>query len=736
MGQNNTRLQRNSCLLKSIVFTATLLLLTSFGAAQQALPTTPEAQWSEFVKKHPGLLPALGDLFTKLQQGVQFPPARNQSNLLPLLPEATQYYAAFPNYGDAAHQALTIFHQQLTASPALRDWWQHGELATSGPQIEDALEKFYQVSQYVGNEIVMSGGVENPQRSFGIVAEVRKPGLKEFLQQMLKQIPSKTPPPVRVLDLQELAAAKDQSTSGQLVVLVRPDIVIAAPSVDAVRNLNSLLDTKSGHLTGTPFGQRLAHAYNGGTEILAAADLQKILKLIPSGPAQNREALDRTGITDAKYLVWEHKSVPGQPASQTELSFIGPRRGIASWLATPAPLQSLDFVSPKAIMAATVVLENLGQIFDDVKDLSTAANPNSLASLAQMEQAMNMSLKDDVLSHFDGEITLELDSFEPPDPVWKAVLKVNHTEGLQKTFDKLLLMGPAKTDQVEEGGVTYRTLRIPSPQKMVEVVYAFLDGYMVIASSRGTATEAVRLHKAGESLAKLASFRAALPPGHSEDASALFYQDPFAMTALRVRQLSPELASLLSQLTNVSTPAVMCAYGEESVIRSASSSGGMDAGVVLVGAAIAIPNLLRARSAANESAAVAMIRNLDTAQITYAMTYPQKGYARDLASLGPDPRGTGFESLRHAGLIDYALGNATCTAGVWCTHSGFRFTLKASCVQQQPCKNFVVMGTPIASDRGSRNFCSTADGLVRFELGPPLTEPITASQCRTWEPLR
>ena len=61
--------------------------------------------------------------------------------------------------------------------------------------------------------------------------------------------------------------------------------------------------------------------------------------------------MQRTGFGDVKYLVWEHKSVADQAVSQAELSFIGPRHGVASWLAVPALLGSLDFVSPKAMLA-------------------------------------------------------------------------------------------------------------------------------------------------------------------------------------------------------------------------------------------------------------------------------------------------------------------------------------------------------------------------------------------------
>ncbi|HTA23732.1 MAG TPA: prepilin-type N-terminal cleavage/methylation domain-containing protein, partial [Terriglobales bacterium] len=56
--------------------------------------------------------------------------------------------------------------------------------------------------------------------------------------------------------------------------------------------------------------------------------------------------------------------------------------------------------------------------------------------------------------------------------------------------------------------------------------------------------------------------------------------------------------------------------------------------IILIIAAIAIPNLLRARIAANESSAVSSVRTMNTAQVTYQSTYPTVGYSSTIAILG------------------------------------------------------------------------------------------------------
>ena len=60
--------------------------------------------------------------------------------------------------------------------------------------------------------------------------------------------------------------------------------------------------------------------------------------------------------------------------------------------------------------------------------------------------------------------------------------------------------------------------------------------------------------------------------------------------------------------------------------------------IILIIAAIAIPNLLRARISANDSAAAATIRTINTAEVTYSTTYVAAGYADNFLKLGPTLR--------------------------------------------------------------------------------------------------
>src|SRR5213075_3221594 len=84
--------------------------------------------------------------------------------------------------------------------------------------------------------------------------------------------------------------------------------------------------------------------------------------------------------------------------------------------------------------------------------------------------------------------------------------------------------------------------------------------------------------------------------------------------------------------------------------------------IILIIAAIAIPNLLRSRIAANEASAVGSLRTPNTAEVTYQSTYPDQGFACTLAALGGT---TTPPTSAGAGLID-----ATLTSG---KKSGYSF---------------------------------------------------------------
>jgi type IV pilus assembly protein PilA len=145
--------------------------------------------------------------------------------------------------------------------------------------------------------------------------------------------------------------------------------------------------------------------------------------------------------------------------------------------------------------------------------------------------------------------------------------------------------------------------------------------------------------------------------------------------------------------------------------------------IILIIAAIAIPNLLRARIAANEASAVSSVRTINTAQITYISSYPTTGFAATLGALGGASPCT--PASNKACLIDNVLATATAAPG----KSGYQFTVTA------PTVSTYWAGTkPVTANvTGIRGFCSTEDAVVR--VSPTGTDGTDHNTCLGLLPL-
>jgi len=126
--------------------------------------------------------------------------------------------------------------------------------------------------------------------------------------------------------------------------------------------------------------------------------------------------------------------------------------------------------------------------------------------------------------------------------------------------------------------------------------------------------------------------------------------------------------------------------------------------IILIIAAIAIPNLLRARMAANEASAVQSIKTINTAEISYNSAYPTQGYAASLANLGGvSPC---VPSQTSACLIESDLGMGS--------KAGYNFTATGS--GGPPAVSYYATAVPIAVNQtGIRSFCSFEDAVIRVQ---------------------
>jgi type IV pilus assembly protein PilA len=142
--------------------------------------------------------------------------------------------------------------------------------------------------------------------------------------------------------------------------------------------------------------------------------------------------------------------------------------------------------------------------------------------------------------------------------------------------------------------------------------------------------------------------------------------------------------------------------------------------IILIIAAIAIPNLLRARMAANDSSAAASVHIIDVAEVSYFATFATVGFPATLVPLGGAVPCT--TSVATACLIDDSLAQNGAGNG----KSGYSFAATGSASPGSLTNDqFYVTGTPLSSMTGTRAYCSVQDSVIRLQ--PPGTITLVGS---------
>lgn len=126
--------------------------------------------------------------------------------------------------------------------------------------------------------------------------------------------------------------------------------------------------------------------------------------------------------------------------------------------------------------------------------------------------------------------------------------------------------------------------------------------------------------------------------------------------------------------------------------------------VILIIAAIAIPNLIRSRMRANEANAVASLRVIHTAAVTYDTTYPNLGYPATLLALGGASPCTSTST--QACLVDSVLASGM--------KDGYNYVWTGDGLT--PSYAFVLTATPqVVGASGQNMYCTDQTGVIRYD---------------------
>ena len=381
--------------------------------------------------------------FAKLQnkfEQIPAPAPRYDSQIVPLLPKGTTFFLSIPNFGQTLGEANQIFQQQLQQSPVLQQWWASQNKSKQGPSMDKVIAELQALSQYLGDEIVVASDPQDfgPNSGLVVLAAVKSSGLKEFLETDFGKIltdkngqdaSARGGTATALADRWSVARSAGAGSSGN---------VGDEHQSSALQQMNAQLDAGASGFTSTELGTGSCLLTVRGAGFLLAADLQTIAQENhPGASAEHEAATEASGLHDMRYLVLEHREINNQPDNRAVLEFANERRGIASWLAAPAPMRSLEYVSANAGMVVSFISKNPTAIYDDVINM-TGGDASAQQHLAEAEAELNLKIRDDIAATLGGDITIALDGPVLPTPSWKVVAEVYDAPRLQNSLQQLV----------------------------------------------------------------------------------------------------------------------------------------------------------------------------------------------------------------------------------------------------------------------------------------------------------
>jgi len=566
---------------------------TSGGVSKVSIQN--EIAWSRNAAKY---LALLGD-FAVLQKqfaAIPGPGLRYSSDLLPYVPDHTVVYAAIPNLANTLGEAGRLFEERLQQSPDLRNWWRQQQKG-NGPKLQDVLNGVKTFSSYLGDEIVFAVAKDGTTYTAPVVlAKVRQPGLEAFLQKEGRHL-SSNPSQVALQTVHDPWAVTP-AAGRPLLVYVTNDLMIATPDVAELQHaVRRVQQSGSSPFTETPFHQQIVRTYQQGAEWLFSVDMEQIVaQHVQAG--SNSHSLP-PGMEDVRYLTMEHRDVSGKTESHATLTFASERQGVAAWLAAPASMGSLEFITPDASMVTSAVIKNPRSIVEEMFKMIGSGDATFTQHMAEFEAKTGVNVLNDLTAPLGGEVTMAFDGPMLPTPRWKLIFEVYDPTTLQATIAKLVDSynreanpkgRPLQLTQRQVGGRTYFVITSSNPSNPnSEVDYTFVDSYLIAAPDMATISRAIQSRETGYTLAHSAGFQALLPSDGYTNFSAIFYHNigpvvgPLAEQLKASGALTPQQRQSVDALTANSAPGLIYAYGEPDRIVVASNTGfmGFDLGTLL-----------------------------------------------------------------------------------------------------------------------------------------------------------
>jgi FecR protein len=575
----------------------------STSRAIETIPVKDEISWSRNAARYAATLASLASLNKELSK-ISQPNLRNSTHLLDLMPESTIVYAALPNLTTTITESHRIMQERISQNPALREWYEKKRSGHDGPNMDQVMETVREFGDYLGEEIAVSVSMDQKGEPVAplVLAELKNSdGFRQFLEQQIAKFEgNNTSRPPLVFVENPLTAKSSSTESGKdkrIYVWIQNSLFAASPSLEQLQALANVVQQggKSGFVSSA-FHSRIAQVYEQGAGLLIAANLERVVEQTQAeraketDAAKHEEALRKLGVLSVKYFVLDQKQLDGKTHTEAALSFNEAQRGIPSWLAAPAPMGSLEYISQDANIVAGFVVKDPVSLVDDLLGVVETVSPDLRKNMEQLQTSHGLDVRRDIAAPLGGEFAFAIDGPILPTPSWKMVFEVNDSEHLQQTLERIVVeinkeaakFGKSGLvwDRGEIGNRAYYTLR--SADFGVEVNYTYVNGYMVVGPSRGLVERAVRSQEAGYSLLRSTKFIAGLPADGKANFSAVFYHNlaplvqPFAeRIANSAGSLGAEQQQAIKSLAADMPPTLAYAYAQgDSITFAANTDGG------------------------------------------------------------------------------------------------------------------------------------------------------------------
>ena len=500
-----------------------------------------EVAWSRNAQQYDQLLAELTALGKDIDARVARPGLRYSTRLLDLAPAGTTVWIALPNLSKSLSQTQQILDERIAESPSLAQWWSETLRSTDNEQkFHDLVAKLGALGQNLGDEIAIAMNVGSGADKCEPVLLAEVTNEASFRATVEQEIAAHADGKRPVQFIDDPANAPE----GQAILLwLHNGLLVASPSGAEIRQVASLVSSGAGGanpFTATPLHARIAQDYHDGAGWLFAADLHTMIANGHSRTSDEQQTAEKLGVLDLDQFIVDRREVDGRAETRAALTFNQPRRGVAAWLAAPAPMGGLRFFSPDANFVAAFAVKSPVNILDEL----LSVNPKLSQELADAQAKTGIDLRNDLAAPLGGELAMGVDGPLLPTPSWKLVTEVYDPAHLQQTFQKavaacnaeLLAHGKPGVQITSEtaGGRTYYAI-VPGDGKP-SIHYLFEDGYLVAGPSRALLEQAIQLRDSGVTLATTARFRNLLGPDGQVNVSALVYTNiaPIAQAAQSV----------------------------------------------------------------------------------------------------------------------------------------------------------------------------------------------------------